>query len=300
MNLELFGRSSFFRRNQTDDFGWMMKPDKSHSFCKIAVVGNHHGAIVMVKPGVVQQMDSEVDIRSLFLCFDDSLIGSPGYGPSQRGFHLMTEKMSIVNLDVGSVRPKSPKVGLLPEGLVGVLRRRRNQGSEILYADNLMGRFEDFREENPEIKPFMRRASHGPVVKVESINIDGCSHQFSKKQEPPEGGSAAQGRNLGGGYNFQFGYNPFPGLLQAESGKNTQIFLAPQQPSRQLELIVSSYWKGGKEQAQSGSRGDFLPPSPTPPRMRVRGRVGSLRWVAFPWLLFPRVCCEPISSGLPF
>ncbi len=175
-----------------------MKPDKSHSFCNIAVVGNHHCAIIKVKPIVVQQMDSEVDIRSLFLCFDDSLIGFPCYGPSQRGFHFMTEKMSKMNFDLGSVRQKSPKVGLLPEGIVGVLRCRGDQGSEILYDDNLMGRFEDFSEDSPEIKPFMRRAPYGPVVKVESINTDGCSHHVSKKQEPPEGGSAAQGRNLGG------------------------------------------------------------------------------------------------------
>jgi hypothetical protein len=148
-----------------------MKPDKSRSFCNIAVVGNHHSAIIMVKPSVVQQMDSEVDIRSLFLCFDDSLIGFPCYGPSQRSFYFMTEKMSIMNLDLGSVRQKSPKVGLLPEGLVWVLRRRRDQSSEILYEDNLMGRFEDFRKDSPEIKPFMRRAPYGPVVKVESINI---------------------------------------------------------------------------------------------------------------------------------
>lgn len=65
-----------------------------------------------------------------------------------------------------------------------------------------MGRFEDFREDSPEIKPFMRRAPYSPVVKVESINIDGCFHHVSKKQEPPEGGSAAQGRNLGGGLQF--------------------------------------------------------------------------------------------------
>lgn len=79
----------------------------------------------MVKPSVVQQMDSEVDIRSLFLCFDDSLIGFPCYGPSKRSFYFMAEKMSIMNLDLGSVRQKSPKVGFLPEGLVRVLRRRR-------------------------------------------------------------------------------------------------------------------------------------------------------------------------------
>ena len=46
----------------------MVLPHKAQGFGYIAVVGNNCRAVIGIQPAVIQQMHSEVYIRTLFLC----------------------------------------------------------------------------------------------------------------------------------------------------------------------------------------------------------------------------------------
>lgn len=218
MRFELLGCSPLFRRNQTDNFGWMMKSGESHSFGKVAIIGYHHGAIVSVKPCVVQEVHRKVDIRSFLFGLYDGFMGFSGDGLSQGSLYFMTEKMPIVDFNLGNVGTESTKVDFLPEGLVWILRGRGNQGSEILDAGDDMSGFENLAEERLQVEPFVRSASYGSVVEIEPIHVNGCSHHPShEKAGAPEGAPRPKVETLGGATNllsFHGFYNQSAAALQ--------------------------------------------------------------------------------------
>ncbi len=176
-----------------------MKSDQSHSFSQVTVIGDHHGAVVSIKPCVIQQMHRKVDIGAFLLCLDHRFEGPALCGLGQRCSNFAAQEVSVVDGYLRNVSPQCTEISLLPQRFVRILRGRGNQGGEIVYAGDHMRGLEDLAEERLQVQPFVRCASYGSVIKIEPIDVNGCSHHLShKKAGAPEGAPRPRVETLGG------------------------------------------------------------------------------------------------------
>ena len=142
-----------------------MKSDQSHSFSQVTVIGDHHGAIVSVKPCVIQKMHRKVDIGAFLLCFDHRLEGPALCGLGQGRSDFVAQKVSIVDGYLWNVSPERTEIGLLPQRFVRISRGGGNQGGEIVDAGDHVRGLEDLTEERLQVQPFVRCAPYGSVIK---------------------------------------------------------------------------------------------------------------------------------------
>jgi len=70
---------------------------KAHGFREVAIIRYYNCTIIFIHPGVIEQMNSQINVRPLFLCFDDirKLLGCCRI--HQRSPDWITQKMTIID-----------------------------------------------------------------------------------------------------------------------------------------------------------------------------------------------------------
>jgi hypothetical protein len=153
--------------------------DDSHRFRQITIIGNYYGTIVLIKPRIIQQMNGKIDVGTLFFRFYD-----PGklerVGIGNRCADLVAEKVPVVNAYLGDICLQRSNVGLLADGLVWI-QTTAYQGGIVFNGRDVVSRSQEMRYHGLQIEPFVRRTFHGPVIKVEAIDIDVCAARCHKK-----------------------------------------------------------------------------------------------------------------------
>ncbi len=87
----------------------------------------------------------------------------------------MAQKMPVINEKFREMAFQSPNVRFLTDGLAWV-KDSRDDGGKVFYLGDNMMRLEQVYGKLFQIKPFVRRAFNGSVVKVEPIDVNGSSH----------------------------------------------------------------------------------------------------------------------------
>ena len=94
----------------------MMLSHKAQSLGYIAVVGNNCCAVIGIQPAVIQQMHSEVYIRTLFLCPENFHLLSLSNRAHKRRPNLVRQETSVKHLYMGPKVLQTAEIYILPLG----------------------------------------------------------------------------------------------------------------------------------------------------------------------------------------
>ena len=186
MRHELARRLSGSRRHQSDPLAVIL-PDQAHRLGDVAVVADHHRAIVRVEPAVIEQVDGEIYVRALLLGADH-LRGALVTGRlRERRAHLVAEEVPEIHLDLGPVASKSAEIDVLALGFRRVGGGARHPRREILDRQDIVMRLQDRCEQRQQVEPFPRRSLERSIVEIEAVHIDEGAHRC-----PPQKARASE------------------------------------------------------------------------------------------------------------
>lgn len=180
--------------DQTDGLAAMFL-DEPHGFREVAVVGNNDGAVVSVKPSVVQQMHGEIDVGTLLLGLDDLYESLPFCWFGERRANTVSKEMAKMDFELGNMVPQGPEIDILSLGLRGIVGRGCYPRREVLDALDPVMALQDSPEESHQVEPFSRSSLQRTIVKIEPIDVDVGSHSSSSKSKGLRRGPAPCGRN---------------------------------------------------------------------------------------------------------
>src|SRR3990172_444201 len=124
-------------------------------------------------------MNGQINIRTLLLRFYDP--GKPErVGISDRSVDFMAEEISIIDANLRDICLKRPDIGFLTDRLMRI-KTAADNGGKIFNGSNVVLRSKKMGNHGLKIKPLVRCASYGAVIKVKSIYIDICAIWLHKK-----------------------------------------------------------------------------------------------------------------------
>ena len=159
---------------------------------EIRVARDHDGGLIAVLKSIEKKVGGEVDIRSLFLGFED--FDGVWRGIHDGHTHDPFSEFAEDNFEVGN-RAEGPPVEELPCGLPGIAGKLGDLCGEELRAGNGVSRKGAGRELEG-IQPSQRRSFQRAVEEVEAIDIEKCLHEMGTgigadtRALPPENAGA--------------------------------------------------------------------------------------------------------------
>lgn len=128
--------------------------DQIQRFSNIAIIGNQYGTVECIQPGIIEQMNSQVDIGTFLFSLIDFGKKLPVDGGYQTCAFRVGLKTSVIDTQFGNVMLESSKVCFLADRLMWV-GSSRYQSCEILDGDDLVIWFEKVLAKQLDIKPLV-------------------------------------------------------------------------------------------------------------------------------------------------
>lgn len=128
------------RHDQADDLVRLL-PHQPHGFREVAVIGNDNATVESIAPGIVEKMDCEVDVGTLFLGFDDLDKALATLRGCQWSEHLVGKEVPIYYGKLGDVFLQRPYIGFLAYRLIRI-EFSGDLGGKIFDGQDLVRRVE--------------------------------------------------------------------------------------------------------------------------------------------------------------